>query len=227
MATFEGAPVRPIGWKRTDRPGLEVLTVERRDEALAIESDLLVVLGGEVREVEYELSYDSRWRFLGGEIRSTEGATTRELHLVRDEGGEWRVDDEARPDLAGCSDLDVMVTPFTNTPPLWRLDLAPGEARAFRVAWVRFPELTVTPVRQEYARLGENDPPTRFLYRNLDSGFEDELAVDEHRLVVVYGPWRRIRRRVPGRLKGRLHTDPGFDDPLPEEIERAFRGETE
>jgi prevent-host-death family protein len=32
-------------------------------------------------------------------------------------------------------------------------------------------------------------------------------------------------RRTPGRLKGKIRIGKGFDDPLPDEIERAFRGE--
>jgi hypothetical protein len=61
------------------------------------------------------------------------------------------------------------------------------------VAWIALPELTVAPVAQEYRRLDAGEPPTRFLYRNLESGFEGELEVDENRLVTAYGPWRGLR----------------------------------
>ena len=33
--------------------------------------------------------------------------------------------------------------------------------------------------------------------------------------------------RRPGRLKGRIHMGPDFDEPLPDEILRAFQGEGE
>ena len=33
--------------------------------------------------------------------------------------------------------------------------------------------------------------------------------------------------RKPGRLKGRIRIGPGFDEPLPDEILTAFRGEGE
>ena len=33
--------------------------------------------------------------------------------------------------------------------------------------------------------------------------------------------------RQPGRLKGQIHIGPDFDEPLPEEILSAFRGEGE
>jgi prevent-host-death family protein len=32
-------------------------------------------------------------------------------------------------------------------------------------------------------------------------------------------------QRKPGRLKGRIHLGPEFDDPLPDEMAAAFRGE--
>jgi hypothetical protein len=60
------------------------------------------------------------------------------------------------------------------------------------VAWVRWPELEVGPVEQEYTRLGAG-APERYRYRNLDSGFEGELTVDDDLLVIDYGPWRALR----------------------------------
>jgi prevent-host-death family protein len=39
-------------------------------------------------------------------------------------------------------------------------------------------------------------------------------------------PMKRVRRR-PGGMKGRIWISEDFDAPLPEEIARAFRGESE
>jgi prevent-host-death family protein len=36
-----------------------------------------------------------------------------------------------------------------------------------------------------------------------------------------------VEPRKPGRLKGRIRVGPGFDEPLPEEVLAAFRGEGE
>ncbi len=93
-----------------------------------------------------------------------------------------------------------MVTPFTNTPPLRSYPLSPGEARTLRVAWVRWPALTIERVAQEYRRLDETDRSAesieaRYRYRNLDSGFEDGLTVDDDLLVTIYGPWRSLVSR--------------------------------
>jgi hypothetical protein len=116
---------------------------------------------------------------------------TRSLHLETDGQGHWR-DGEARPlpELDGCLDIDIWPTPFTNTFPIRRQPLAIGERRAFRMAWVAAPALTVRPMRQGYTRLAER----RYLYENLEgSEFRAEIAVDEDGVVLDYeGVFRRI-----------------------------------
>lgn len=72
-----------------------------------------------------------------------------------------------------------------------RHPLAPGEERTLRVAWVRFPDLEVQAVEQEYKRLDAGTGPKRYRYRNLTSGFVGELSADDEQMVVAYGPWVR------------------------------------
>ena len=43
--------------------------------------------------------------------------------------------------------------------------------------------------------------------------------------LVTFEQGERLRKRVPGSLKGQIWMAPDFDDPLPEEVLAAFRGE--
>jgi prevent-host-death family protein len=43
--------------------------------------------------------------------------------------------------------------------------------------------------------------------------------------LVTFEKAERLKKRVPGSLKGQIWMAPDFDDPLPEEILAAFRGE--
>jgi hypothetical protein len=55
-------------------------------------------------------------------------------------------------------------------------------------AWVRFPELTLQPLPQEYLRLGD----CKYRYSSRGGAFVAELLVDEHDLVLDYeGFWQR------------------------------------
>jgi hypothetical protein len=105
------------------------------------------------------------WRFRIAQFEV--GARRLRLRLA---DGEWSVDGVPRPDLGGCEDVDFMATPYTNTPPLAARPIAPGEKRRLRIAWIRFPELEVQAVEQEYARLDSSAGETRYRYRNLASG---------------------------------------------------------
>jgi uncharacterized protein len=56
----------------------------------------------------------------------------------------------------GWSDVDLEVTPSTNTIPIRRLDLKVGESQEVNAVWVRFPSLELEPLRQQYTRHDEN-----------------------------------------------------------------------
>ena len=73
------------------------------------------------------------------------------LHLRADGDGAWTDGaGVALPALAGCIDIDLAISPCTNTLPLRRRAFADGEARVLTMAYIRVPELTVEPMRQRY-----------------------------------------------------------------------------
>jgi hypothetical protein len=112
----------------------------------------------------------------------------RRLELVRASDGRWRVDGSPREDLEGCTDVDLGISPSTNTLPVRRLHLDVGQEASVPVAWVRFPHLQVAPGSQRYKRLDTHS------WRYSSEGFTARLAVDEDGLVVTYG--NDLRRQV-------------------------------
>jgi uncharacterized protein len=97
------------------------------------------------------------------------------------------VSEQELPDLAGCVDVDLGLTPATNTLPIRRLNLEIGGAVTLTAAWVKFPSLEIRLLEQRYERLSE------FSYRYSSTNFEALLEVDELGLVRRYeGGWERI-----------------------------------
>jgi hypothetical protein len=180
-----------LRWEWTDRPGLEALSLEANARGTVAEGRALVLLDGVPVRVRYRVEHDAAWRFQAALIEASGLDAPRQVDIRRSAQGRWTVDGVPRPDLEGCEDVDLMATPYTNTPPLLAHPLAPGEARALRVAWVRFPDLGVRAVPQEYTRLETGAGAQRYRYRNLESGFTAELTLDDNGLVVDYGPWVR------------------------------------
>ncbi|PYX20414.1 MAG: hypothetical protein DMG82_22420 [Acidobacteria bacterium] len=85
-------------------------------------------------------------------------------------------------------DVDLALTPATNTLPIRRLNLQVGRSESVIAAWVKFPELTVQPLSQHYTRLGKDT----YRYES-NTGFSAEIVVDDLGLVTTYpGGWDRI-----------------------------------
>jgi hypothetical protein len=180
---------RDIVWERLDRPGLEHLRLESGSDGIRIESLVLLDHEDGLIRLRYRLDVDGGWRTRGASFRVQQGNADRSLEIARKDDG-WRVDGAPRADLAGCDDIDIAATPLTNTQALKQLGLAPNQMRSFRVVYVRVPELTASPMSQDYTRLDPTEPPRRFRYAS--PGFTAEVAFDVDGLVEDYPPgWKR------------------------------------
>jgi len=108
------------------------------------------------------------------------------LHLEED--GTWRTahSNELRL-LSGCLDVDLSVTPLTNTLILRRLDLAVGESAEVCVGYVTAPELRLERREQRYSRTGA------MIYRLEETRGDSEFEVDDAGLVLDWpGRYRRV-----------------------------------
>ena len=147
--------------------------------------------------VEEGTPFAVSYRVTCGATGATERATMRVLcagvesdHvLVRSPVGAWTWNGTPKPELDGLLDVDLSITPSTNTPPLRRLDLAVGQQAEVTAAWVRFPVVSVTPLRQLYRRVSG----TTYTYEAPDLDFETDIECDEDGIVRRYsGLWTAV-----------------------------------
>ena len=180
---------RRVAWRRSDEVQAdEHCTITMRDGGLSLVGTVLGAEDGVPIRVEYRVLVDAAGETTAVHVRDLRGFAQRTLTLARDTKGSWTVDGVPVKALKGCIDVDLGCSPSTNTLPIRRLNLAVGESRAVTAAWVRFPELTVERLPQEYRRLDER----RYRYSSAGGRFVAELEVDEHGLVTTYGQiWTR------------------------------------
>ncbi len=89
----------------------------------------------------------------------------------------------------GLLDIDLSITPSTNTLPIRRLDLAVGGRKSVEALWIRFPDLQIDQLSQTYQRSG----PGAYRYESNGGAFAAELEVDSEGVVVTYGDlWERV-----------------------------------
>lgn len=160
-------------WQRVDVPGLEICRIS---DGL-LEGDVVVVDEGQPCALRYRIECDEAWRTIRARVEGFANGEQVDITLAPD--AQW---------IAGCVDVDLGLTPSTNTLPIRRLKLAIGESADVSATWLQFPELQIVRLDQTYTRLASN------LYRYATAhGFSANLEVDDEGLVTRYGDlWIRV-----------------------------------
>jgi hypothetical protein len=174
-------PPGVAAWRHCDaRSGFEVVYIEASDSGVRVEGYANAVEEGDAWAVEYLLVLDESWATQSARVR----ARTHVVELQRNGG--WRVNGKDAPELAGCIDVDLEASAFTNALPVHRLGLAVGEAAEAPAAYVRARDLSVAVLEQRYARLPDDGDRARFHYAAPAFDFEAELVYDASGLVIDY-----------------------------------------
>ena len=184
--------LREVIWRRLPSPGLEHCTLRAvADGAWQLEGVAVAALDTLPVDVRYTISGTAAWQTRAVAVELRTGAVTRALHLRVDDQQRWWNESEGGGELValrGCHDVDLGISPSTNTLPIRRLGLAVGASADLDAGWVRFPELAVEPLAQRYTRIGDR----AYRYESRGSSFRADLSVDEEGLVVAYpGAWMR------------------------------------
>jgi hypothetical protein len=188
-AVGAGLDVKVVRWSDWSGTGHEHLVLDVGRDSITADS---VVLGRERAgpfAARYRLTCDPLWRILQVTVELIGSA--RRLDLSSDGLGHW-LDTMGTPlaDLDGAVDIDLSISPFTNTLPIRRLDLEAGQSADIVTAYIHVPELTVTPDPQRYTCLQRRQ---RYRYESRDSEFVRDIETDPDGLVLSYpGLFRRI-----------------------------------
>jgi hypothetical protein len=189
--TQEYAMQADLFWRALAWPGLEHLHLNEIAGTTTADGALIAQVDGSPVRLRYRLSCDPGWRTRRVEVELSCDAQVAQLES--DGRGSWRdPGGERQPALEGCLDVDIALTPFTNTLPIRRLRLGAGERRELRVVYFAPPTFKPTVVTQRYTCLEHG--PDGSTYRYQSAEFSADLSVDRDGLVVTYpGLWERAR----------------------------------
>jgi hypothetical protein len=183
---------RHVMWSAWEGPGIEHLHLTQQAGTVTADSLIICVVNNRPIRVRYTIACDDQWRMRSVDLVSLENEQ-QAIRLRTDGEGRWTdATGEPLPDLNGCREVDISVTPFTNTLPIRRLALAPGQAQDVPAAYIEVPQFTVRPVPQRYTRLQTDEQV--YLYEGLLWNFRAQLPVDSDGLVLDYPSlFRRVR----------------------------------
>jgi hypothetical protein len=175
-------------WQDWSGNGLEHLVLKQGRSEIVADSVILAKAENEAIAVWYRIHCDAVWRVRKAEIRRI--GDDRLVKLTSDGSGSWTNGAGlAQQHLEGAIDIDISVTPFTNTLPIRRLGLKVGQAAEIVVAYIQLPSLEIIVDRQRYTRLEDS----RYRYESVDSDFRRDIEVDDDGLVITYpGLFRRV-----------------------------------
>jgi uncharacterized protein len=182
---------RALCWRRImDDNSLEYAVARGLTPGVELTGTIVAIHQNAPLEVHYRIECDADWRTRTVSIEQRLGLERSALSLSVDSDSKWS-DHRSGPidTLTGCLDVDLELSPITNTLPIKRLNLAVSQSEEIAAAWIRFPSLEMVYARQSYERLSDRT----YRYRSLASGFTAEIDVDETGLTVRYeGIWERV-----------------------------------
>jgi hypothetical protein len=179
---------RQIVWKGILPNTMEYCTIE--------ESDGITVTGyitGKLKEIPlhcaYALTLDNQWNVQSVHITLDTNQERLSMAYAK-QGNNWCDAQGAHlPALDGCTDIDISLTPFTNSLPINRLHLPEGASKEITVVYFNLPAGEVKPATQKYTRLDKH----RYRYENPGTGFTSVIETDEDGFVINYpGIWQRV-----------------------------------
>jgi len=136
--------------------------------------------------LRYRIRCDGKWRTRRARIRGWMGERKVRLKVKVDRSLRWYLNGEEQPEVEGCLDIDLALSPSTNLLPIRRLGLEVGGESAVRSAWLTFPALEFQLLEQTYRREGLRE----YFYSSRDGQFQRLLEVNDAGLVTSYpGIW--------------------------------------
>ncbi|HTF19678.1 MAG TPA: putative glycolipid-binding domain-containing protein [Chryseolinea sp.] len=171
-----------IMWSGIEYHSLENCLAAFHGNSAHIRSSIVGSYDGKIYRLEYRLTTNGRGHTMSLELNFQGDDKIRTHQLIADGNGNWKHNGKAAPAFAGCIDVDIPLTPFTNTLPIRRLGLKPGESTEILVLYCDLLNDQLITVKQLYKCLSS----TEYHYENVPNDFEANITSDEAGLVVDY-----------------------------------------
>lgn len=171
-----------ILWTGREYYSLENCLVEITSAGATVTSTIIGSYEESIYKVEYQIETNEYWETVLLEINFQHNSKTEVLKFEGDGKGNWLYNGKKAEQFKGCIDVDIPLTPFTNTLPIRRLKLSQNQAREIRVLYCDLLGTQIKPVHQRYTCLSKSE----YHYENVPNDFEATIQVDDLGLVVDY-----------------------------------------
>ena len=178
-----------ILWRGLDDLSLEHCTIKTSVAGIAVSAVITGQSESSLYHAFYTIELSPDWHIRSFDITSQVDGKRWMQDFRKEENGVWTSNGKEQESLRHCIDIDISLTPFTNTLPINRLKLKENEEQIIDVVYINVTEQQIRPMKQSYKRLSA----VEYLYRNMPSGFQAEIKTDASGLVTEYpGLFERV-----------------------------------
>lgn len=171
-----------ILWTGREYYSLEHCVADVTATGTQINSVIIGTYKEKIYRVDYHIETNAQWETVLAEINCYHNNRRHSIRLESDGNGNWTINHQKADRFQGCMDVDIPLTPFTNTLPIRRLGLEQNQSQEIRVIYCDLLNEDIFPVNQKYTCLSPNE----YHYENVPNDFEARIKVDEDGFVVDY-----------------------------------------
>jgi len=170
-------------WQRKNLIGSEYLKLNQSSNEIKAQGTVIYSDRYDAYKVMYQIELEKSW--VTKSVYVTVEGKEHSLHLRSNGIGEWWSNDTYLDSMQGAIDVDISVTPFSNSLPINRFEWAVGERKTFNMLYIDVPSLELLNLEQHYTLVNEEEEGKRFFqYECRD--YQTTISVDQHGLVEDY-----------------------------------------
>jgi hypothetical protein len=133
-------------------------------------------------KADYQLHLSSDWVVSFFQVKACLGNVEQSLELSHNGIGNWYIHGREEKRLQGCVDIDISITPFTNSIPVNRIQPSPGVATNIEVVYLDVLNFDILREPQQYTQLNSN----AYRFSSDGGNFLADITMDDLHLVTHY-----------------------------------------
>jgi hypothetical protein len=169
-----------ILWSGIEYYSLENCIIDSTNGVL-VNSTIIGFYNEKIYQVRYIIKLNELWETYYCLVKSQFDNEIKSFEFIKDQN-RWSLNGEYFDSFDGCTDVDISLTPFTNSLPINRLKLNPGQEEEVDVIYIDLLEDNIKHVKQKYRRFSSE----LYKYENIPNDFKAEIKVDKSGFVIDY-----------------------------------------
>jgi len=173
---------KSITWQGIADQTLEKFSCEVLENSFDVYSEIRGRADGIAVILNYHISINRQWEVYYASLNLNLDNEPYAQILTKGVDRQWQLNGKPAPEFDKCVDIDITLTPFTNSLPINRLNMELHEKNLIDVIYFDIIEKTVKPAKQVYEKLSNRT----YKFQTVPNDFEAIIAVDEDGFVTSY-----------------------------------------